>query len=645
MAKRVICLMLCAVLLVLSLASCSNDGDSALDTAQNASRYTTTLNVWMITESELMAYASDLVVKGFNPNEKDEKRTEEENAIVHSLTEEQKAAWKQMYEISYQINKITKNDFKTKLNLKLFTEDQYYTELEKAIKKQAEDKANGVNSSVNNNTSDETFLNEYNIPELKYPEVPEHQVDILFLGGFENYDRYITNGWLTALDGLIEEKASVLNDYINGVFFDGAERIVDMTYAIPNNRGIGEFVYLAVNEELMSDYGYVPADFSTSSVFDATCKTFLDYIYNDEELGATPIYSETGKVELNRVHYWSYDLDTGSGAHILAPDEFSIFGTIYSDSNIRGDQLVYSNILTNASYLSQLETKIYYESKKGYITTDPNAEVAVKIVKGGVAEKRALEEAGYCVLVSEAPRATNEEVFKSMFAVSAYSNEASRCVEVISKINTDAELRNLLQYGVEEVNYTLASVVENDVVYQYVVPTEDNLYVMDVEKTGNVFLTYPSSADEIHRWEDEKLLNSSVLTYPTLGFFLDVGTGARLNSNSMRVVQAVSARFGEYVNSISSLEEFAALRTAVLTNGGNSTAFATYLLSVTGDVSCEIEVEQNGATVKQTVTVDAATLAASIDVMMNAEELNPDDKNKTFSPASFYLYWISLIKG
>ena len=50
MNKKLICLLLSFAFLVPALVSCNKKSDALNDTAKEASRYTTTLNVWLVTE-------------------------------------------------------------------------------------------------------------------------------------------------------------------------------------------------------------------------------------------------------------------------------------------------------------------------------------------------------------------------------------------------------------------------------------------------------------------------------------------------------------------------------------------------------------------------------------------------------------------
>ena len=92
---------------------------------------------------------------------------------------------------------------------------------------------------------------------------------------------------------------------------------------------------------------------------------------------------------------------------------------------------------------------------------------------------------------------TKEEVYSSAFGILAGTENKDRAMEIIYAINTDVELRNYLQYGVEYTNYT--------VVDDLVVPTTDpdSLYVMNLLYTGDVFNALYCEAEGFVKWNED----------------------------------------------------------------------------------------------------------------------------------------------
>ena len=131
----------------------------------------------------------------------------------------------------------------------------------------------------------------------------------------------------------------------------------------------------------------------------------------------------------------------------------------------------------------------------GY-TAEQIAEL-VRVVKGPY-ELRNEYTDEICNVIS-VPTVDAEEAFASSFAVinRELVKYNDRSVEIIYAINNDAELRNLLQYGVEGANYTKApkssEVVRNK---------DENCYDMNLIYTGNVFTAY--NCEEIGWTSDAK---------------------------------------------------------------------------------------------------------------------------------------------
>lgn len=606
MFKKLACLLLCLALLVPVLASCSKSDNLTDDILDEASRYTTTLNLWMITEDE----------------------TDPEQAAA----------------VNAAINKITKAKFKTQVNIKYLHEDEYYGALEAAFEakakadeeeraakkaaleaqKEAAKRGETITTTAEEVTKEETFLNEYGIPELKYPEAPDYQVDILFIGSYEKYREYADRELLASMDDVMADSASQLAYYINSLFQEAA--VYDgLTYAMPNNHGIGEYTFLVADGALMEEYGYTSEDFANSSIYDKNCHKFLQYAFND---GITPIYSESGTVDLSLVHYWNFDLDSVEGVAIQRPDVFSLYGSIFSNQAQRGDLLNNGLILNNTEYVTRWKYKTEYETTAGFITTDPEERTAVRVVKGGYELKEQYEKAGYIVMTTESPRATDETVYNSMFAIGASSSDPARAMEIIAYINTNPELRNLLQYGVENVNYVLNTFTDEDgTEYQYVTPTETNRYFMDIAKTGNQFIAYPDSKESVYEWDYQKKQNLDATTYPTLGLYFD--PSMTLNTNAVRIINAVSAKVSAYMEAnLTTTANVDAFFAAVSTAARTTADMAAYLVSIIGE-----DVVYNASGDKVTVE----NLIAAMNVMRVAT-IN-ESKDATQSPYALYCNW------
>ena len=616
MMKKLICLVLALLMVVPMLASCADDGDAMENVTNEASRYTTTLNMWVMTSDD-------------------------------GVDEKQAAA------VNEAINKITKAKFKTKINIKYVKESEYYEKVEKALAEHEYAIENGLISKNQPNT-EETIYNEYGVPELKYPEIKDYQVDILFIGdagnisGYEKYREFADKEWILSIDDQLSDAAMKLYTYIDDLYFD-AIQYNGLTYGIPNNTVIGEYTYLMVDKAWMKEYNFTTSSFPTSSLYDGNFQKFLNYIYEQNNVYGYaegdanyvyPLYSADG-VDVSFIHYWGYDLDSMPGSYILRPDEFSLFGGTYLNATLRGEQIGYENLLVNNAYIERVKTKLTFEKTEGFMTDDASANAAVKLVKGGW-ELQAEYADQYEILIMGAPRATEADVFGSMFAVGGSTIASDRAVEIITYLNTNAELRNLLQYGIEGVNYTLETETIDEIEYQYVVPSPDNKYVMDIEKTGNMFIAHPDCKENIMAWEYGKKQNHDAMASPTLSVFFDLNN-YKIDEKSIRIIESVSDAmeaylaanvYDESLSLTTSLTNLTEMYNTLASSRSKPDEMANKLLNYTGR---NLTYTMGGVT----ETINNESLAKALAAITNAgsAEAPITDEKALQSPYALYLDW------
>ena len=117
----------------------------------------------------------------------------------------------------------------------------------------------------------------------------------------------------------------------------------------------------------------------------------------------------------------------------------------------------------------------------------------------------------YYAYVAKYPMADEYALYGNMFAVSANTKNSEACMQIITLINTDSEVRNLLQYGIENVNYAIDE--DTGVLHRL-----NQSYMMDIVKTGNCYIAYPEEGLPADYWEDAKVQSNQTLIDPLLGF-------------------------------------------------------------------------------------------------------------------------------
>lgn len=493
MKIKFLAILLCLVTVLSVFAGCqSKEIDEEELNQEQSVRTAVSINMWVVTENKVSAETEALVEAAFN--------------------------------------QVTKARFTTYVDLVFATEAEYnklldekFADIEQA-KKDAEEeekrkkeearslKAAGITTlpvttaDPAETTPEETVLNEYGVVELKYPAIKDNQLDIVVVLGRERLNELVSKSYLTDISEYVSDTglSKALTDYINPVYMNFTKigqsaTSAGKTYGIPNNHVIGEYTYLLINKAMAAKY-YV----HENAVNDfADCLSLIEDIKNNETIA--PVKAPFDDY---LTYFWGSDI-VADGFSVLAsnyPLTAKQTGSIGA-SNSTNVQLPINDVFTT-KHTDHLVRMLNF-AQNGYFAKNDTEEFGVGVVKGDY-ELRFDYEDKYIVKVLKNPVATEDEIFESIFAVSSFSADVRRSMEVITLLNTTSELRNILQYGVEDVHYIL-----ND---DGKVERLNNDYMLDIEKTGNVFMAYPEENMSLKAWEYGKLQNTDSVIDITLGF-------------------------------------------------------------------------------------------------------------------------------
>ncbi len=519
MNKKFLCLILAIVMVLGTLAGCSTstseeDVEATADT-EESSRISMTLSLWLPTYEGTTQEAIDLV--------------------------------------EAEINTVTQAQFDTAIELNLVPADEYdalmlkkhddiaaailQAEEEAESKRLAlkEQKANGetVEESESESetpaaTEEETIVNELGISIKKYPEVAENQIDIFLVRGYENYTYYIENNYLSQLDTELSGNSKILKTYIYPTFLNLAN--VGGTYAIPNNHPVGEYQYLLVNKELVDKYDYNPDDLTSV----LKCGDFIKDIGYQNLEGVVPLLSE---VETANLVFWGED-----------ESEWSIIGSQIANTAKYDDKCEPKNLFNTAAYMNNV--LLMKELKAlGYVgdgTLKEGEKFAVGVISGDASVIEEYEE-DYYVTIYAKPVCDEEDIFGAMFAVSAYTKKLERSMEVVTYLNTNEELRTILQYGARGVHWDYT---EEDSTETIKILSKD--YNMNLLETGNVYMTYPGEGISKDYWEYGKIQNRDMVTSPYIKF---PGYANEENAELLAKLAEVSKSYKERLDALT-VEEY-----------------------------------------------------------------------------------------
>ena len=472
-------------------------------------------------------------------SEIDKEQSEDARSMTLWLVSEKEVDAETASRVTKAVNNITESKFKVRMTLYFFTADEYETVVTETIRKKEDSKSifvSGSNSSAEKETTTapaesgtvavETETDKYGRVTIKYPDLNPNQVDLIYISGEEMFRDYVAKGWLRQLDEELSSSSKKIKEYVSQTLLSAA-KLNGGTYAIPNNNTIGQYTIMLLDKKLAEKVG-------TSGVYEDDIVNgknqingfFNSYIYsyldNVRELAKTdssivPVDATYEQVLDLLAHYWSIDPDT----YAEESSRFSLLGYRYTDPKTlsRGNTILSFNSLLG----DETFRKNYYELNRmrkdgGYYGEATEGKTAaVKFVTGGLADynRYAASDSDYLPVIVKYPTVDVKDVYSNMFGVCAYSDvEINRCMPILTYMTTNADFRNLLQYGVLGEDYKIVKDADgNDKVERL-----QESYMMDIFKTGNAFIAYPEPTMSADIWEIGKQQNRQALIEPLLNF-------------------------------------------------------------------------------------------------------------------------------
>ncbi len=487
MKKRIVSVLLCVFMLAgtILMTGCSvsgdtpslpSDGDETTGNASSLDRSSMTLSLWL--------------------------------PVKEGTTEEA------LYAVEEAINRKTQTEFDTAIKLYGIPEDEYdqtikdrivllETRTNEAEQKAIEQRKKEIEAAKNG----ESYVAEstaYENPNMDgdyslvvrgadgYTPIERNQMDIFLIHGEEAYDYYAENYYIESLDEDITNSCKVLKSYIYPDFFNAAQ--YDGTvYGVPNNHAIGNFTYFLVNKRLVEEE-YLNPDKLTSL---ADCQDFINDIAKYHK-DVQPIY---GDYAPSYYRFWSGQ-DQATFSALASRITFST----------PIEEVAFNNIFSYNNYTSNFYLYKYFK-EQGYVTTTEPAEFGVGYVTCSAEEVQKYAD-DYHIVTYLHPEGTRADYLQTVFAVSCFTKSTNRSMEIITMLNTDTELRTILQYGAQGVHWKYDE--ENSDV---IVKLSDE-YKMNISDTGNEFITYPDYGKSMDAWNYAKDQNLNSY-YPITGHFIN----------------------------------------------------------------------------------------------------------------------------
>ena len=388
------------------------------------------------------------------------------------------------------------NNYSTELEIVAINENEYYEKLTKRFEEIKEnEKTNGKAYLTADKYVNHAVLNEETqIYEMAYPEVLNTQLDLFFVGGYDNFVTYVKNGDTYSLNEFFTE-GKIYNGLfkkIRSIFMDST-KIDNKYYAIPNNHDFSENgQYILVNKELFGANSGIEWD-ESFNLF-----SLQDYII------------KIGDSNIENVIPYVGTADDVPGI-VYLDKESSVAGSIASAEKDSSGALVFE-----PKYVYELdEYKEYWKfyknlTEKSYAsnTLEEGKIAAVQIVSANSLTLKEYEDTNY-IIESVPTYAGIDSVYSSMFAISSHSADYERSMQILYLLQDNETIRTLLQYGIEDVDYVLTG--NGD---EKVLQTKNSGYKMDILYTGNCYRTYPDNGSPMSYWDGIKASNLQLTMHP-----------------------------------------------------------------------------------------------------------------------------------
>ena len=466
MKKRLSCLLLSVLMVVLCFAGCAEKtGEEVMiEIGEKASKDAVTLSMYLMSEEK--------------------------------VSEEQELAMEKA------VNAITEKEFKIRLDLRYFTPDEYYTRLDADLAEMTE---YYDGEGIGRKEETPVYIDENGLPVTFYPSIQDFEVDIFYFGGYDRYLKYKEAGYIRDISTEVNGVAKALKAVINTNLLEQVKVLNGKYDVIPVNRAIGEYTYMLLNKDVLRATQYSANEIT--SLVDENCQDLLKL--TKEMLGDeyVPLKSFTGELDLVDVEFF------GADENGFKTNSFSAVAGTYNSSweyGAAGSFPQMTDIFNTAnngklSVEEQIKVLKQYEFD-GYYSDSDEKPFAVGYIKGGpeIVEEYSDD---YEVVPVALPQLETEDIYEHLFAIAEDTNSVLKSSEILTYLNTNEEFRNLLLYGIEEENYVWVDAVdedgnsivdENGERYRVISMLDDKPelnYVMDPYKTGNVVIAYPAVGD------------------------------------------------------------------------------------------------------------------------------------------------------
>lgn len=339
--------------------------------------------------------------------------------------------------------------------------------------------------------------------------------DLCFTCSWANdYLQNAQKGAFLELDDLLQKEGKEMYDKIDPRFWEAA-KVGGVTYGVPSEKEIGSCPMWVFTKEYVDKYNIPYQDIHTLEDLEPYLK-----LIKENEPDVVPMYltkDYTAPTYMDKIQ--------------------DPVGIEYGD-----DTLTVKNVFETERMKSTLDTmRKYYLA--GYINKDAATASDDKSIKRFVtkgdgqpyAELTWGKDLGYEVVATQImdTQITNASARGALTAINKNSEHPEKAMELLNLINTDQELRNMLNYGIEGVHWEKVETTQEekdaaagkDYIYDYKAklnPEKQKDYSAPYWVQGGLFNTYVMDNEPLDKWATFKEFNDASQEAPSFGFDFDL---------------------------------------------------------------------------------------------------------------------------
>lgn len=318
----------------------------------------------------------------------------------------------------------------------------------------------------------------------------------------DNYQIAAESGAWLDLTPYLQTDGKEMYEAINEKFWKGVQ-VDGKILGVPTNKELAVPLQFAFNRELVEKYCI---DISQYQTFHSLYPLLTMIARNEPEY--VPLFLDSSHYDI--MSTLGYEYITEMLPLVVSSDDPAC-------------RVI--NGFESEEMMSLLRTmRRYYEL--GFINSDASIrtyyshfgdeKVFLRLATGGPETDVSLSNSfGYNVVAVQAAGsvATTASTRGAVMAVSARSEHPREAVQFLNALNTDPEIRNLLNYGIEGVHYTLTEEGQ--------VHTISDGYSTASYTQGNWFILKTREGESLNRWEVFAAFNDAARESALLGFMAD----------------------------------------------------------------------------------------------------------------------------